>query len=211
MSPTQPVPGDPNYQDQDLFITSQKAFTQEIRIQSNGLDSRFTWLAGVFYQHELQSSNQYVPDTPASFNALVESAFAQTTQQVFGMGLYQGKYSYTSVIDSIDKQLAGFGEVNLKVVSGLTLTAGVRAERSTFAFTNTSNGPFNGGLSEVNGDESEKPITPKYGLSYQLDPANLFYVTISKGFRPGGANPAIPARCDTDLAELGRSEERRVG
>jgi outer membrane receptor protein involved in Fe transport len=203
VSPTHPVPGDPNYQDQDLFVTSQKAFTQEIRIQSNDLDSRLRWLAGVFYQHELQSSNQYVPDTPASFNALVESAFGETTQQAFGMGLYQNKYSYTSFIDSVDKQIAGFGEVSFRVVGGLSLTAGLRAERSTFAFTNSSNGPFNGGLSVVNGNESETPIIPKYGVSYQLDPANLFYATASKGFRPGGANPAIPARCDTDLAELG--------
>lgn len=203
VSPTQPVPGDPDYRDQDFFVTSQKAFTQEIRIQSNDLGSRFRWLAGVFYQHELQSSNQYVPDTPASFNALVESAFGQTTEQIFGMGLYQGKYSYTSVIDSIDKQTAAFGEVNFTLLRGLTLTAGVRVEHSTFAFTNTSNGPFNGGLSVVNGNESESPVIPKYGISYQLNPANLFYVTVSKGFRPGGANPAIPARCNQDLAELG--------
>jgi outer membrane receptor protein involved in Fe transport len=203
IGPTHPVPGDPTYQDQDLFITSQKAFTQEVRIQSNNLDSRLTWVAGVFYQHELQSSNQYVPDTPAAFNALVEAAFGQSTQQVFGMGLYQGKYSYTSFIDSIDKQVAGFGEINFKLIGGLTLTGGLRAEHSTFAFTNTSNGPFNGGLSVVNGNESETPLIPKYGISYQLDPANLLYATASKGFRPGGANPAIPARCDADLAELG--------
>ena len=203
IGPTHPVPGDPTYQDQDLFITSQKAFTQEVRIQSNNLDSRLTWVAGVFYQHELQSSNQYVPDTPAAFDALVEAAFGQSTQQVFGMGLYQGKYSYTSFIDSIDKQVAGFGEINFKLIGGLTLTGGLRAEHSTFAFTNTSNGPFNGGLSVVNGNESESPLIPKYGISYQLDPANLLYATASKGFRPGGANPAIPARCDADLAELG--------
>jgi iron complex outermembrane receptor protein len=203
ISPTHPVPGDPTYSDQDIFVTSQKAFTQEVRIQSNDPDARLTWLAGAFYQHELQSSNQYVPDTPEAFNALVEAAFGQTTEQVFGMGLYQGKYSYTSFIDSIDKQVAGFGEVNFKVVGGLTLTAGVRVEHTTFAFTNTSNGPFNGGLSVVNGSESETPIIPKYGISYQLNPSNLFYANASKGFRPGGANPAIPARCDADLAELG--------
>lgn len=203
ISPTHPVPGDPTYSDQDLFVTSQKAFTQEVRIQSNDPSARLSWLAGVFYQHELQSSNQYVPDTPEAFNALVEAATGQTTEQAFGMGLYQGKYSYTSFIDSIDKQLAGFGEVNFRVIGGLTLTAGLRVEHSTFAFTNTSNGPFNGGLSVVNGNESETPIIPKYSISYQLDPANLLYVTASKGFRPGGANAAIPARCDADLAELG--------
>ena len=202
-SPAQPVPGDPNYMDQDLFVTAQRAFTEELRIQSNNLDSRFTWVAGVFFQHENQSSNQYVPDTPAAFNGLVEDALGESTQQAFGMGLYQGKYSYTSFINSTDQQIAGFGEASLKVIGGLTLTAGLRVQRSTFSFTNVSNGPFNGGLSVVNGNESDTPVIPKYGVSYQIDPENLLYATASKGFRSGGANPAIPARCDTDLAALG--------
>jgi iron complex outermembrane recepter protein len=203
ISPTHPVPGDPNYASQDLFITSQKAFTQEIRIQSNNLDSRFTWVGGVFYQHEHQSSDQYVPDTPASFNQLVEAALGESTEQAFGMGLADGIYSYRSLIDSLDEQLAGFGEVNLKVVGGLTLTAGLRVERSTFSFTNRSDGPFNGGLTVLNGTESETPVIPKYGVSYQINPGNLVYATAAKGFRTGGANAAIPARCDSDLAELG--------
>jgi iron complex outermembrane receptor protein len=203
ISPTQPVPGFPDYRNQDLFITSQKAFTEEVRIQSNNLDSRLTWVAGVFYQHELQSSDQYVPDTPQAFNQLVEIALGGSTQQIFGMGLADGKYSYRSLINSIDKQLAGFGEASLKVGGGLTLTAGLRAERSTFSFTNRSDGPFNGGLSVVTGKESETPVIPKYGVSYQISPGNLVYATASKGFRPGGANPAIPARCNADLASLG--------
>jgi iron complex outermembrane receptor protein len=203
ISPTHPVPGDPDYRSQDLFITSQKAFTQEIRIQSNNLDSRFTWVAGVFYQREHQSSDQFVPDTPAAFNQLVEIALGGSTQQIFGMGLADGVYSYRSIINSFDKQLAGFGEANLKVVGGLTLTAGLRVQRSTFSFTNVSDGPFNGGLSVVPGNESETPVIPKYGVSYQINPDNLVYATASKGFRTGGANPAIPARCDADLASLG--------
>jgi outer membrane receptor protein involved in Fe transport len=203
ISPIHPVPGDPNYASQDLFITSQKAFTQEIRIQSNKLDSRFTWVAGLFYQREHQSSDQYVPDTPASFNQLVEAALGESTEQAFGMGLADGVYSYRSLIDSLDKQLAAFGEVNLKVVGGLTLTAGLRVEHSTFSFTNRSDGPFNGGLTVMSGTESETPVIPKYGVSYQINSDNLLYATAAKGFRTGGANAAIPARCDTDLAELG--------
>jgi iron complex outermembrane receptor protein len=203
IGPTHPVPGDPNYQDQDLFITSQKAFTQEIRIQSNNLDSRINWVAGVFYQSEHQSSDQFVPDTPAAFNQLVEIALGGSTQQIFGMGLADGVYSYRSIINSFDKQIAGFGELNFKVVDGLTLTAGLRAQRSTFSFTNRSDGPFNGGLTVVPGNESEKPVIPKYGVSYQINPDNLLYATAAKGFRTGGANPAIPSRCDADLAELG--------
>lgn len=203
LSPTQPVPGFPDYRSQDLFITSQKAFTQEIRFQSNNIDSRFTWVVGAFYQREHQSSDQYVPDTPEAFNKLVQIALGGSTEQIFGMGLADGKYSYRSLIDAIDKQLAGFGEANFRVFGGLTLTAGIRAERSTFSFTNRSDGPFNGGLSVVRGKESETPVIPKYGISYQMNPSNLVYATAAKGFRTGGANPAIPARCDQDLAALG--------
>jgi outer membrane receptor protein involved in Fe transport len=203
ITPTHPVPGDPGYESQDLFVTSQKAFTQEIRIQSNALESRFTWVAGVFYQHEHQSSDQYVPDTPASFNALVEAALGESTQQAFGMGLADGVYSYRSIINSIDEQIAGFGEISVKPVERVTLTAGLRVERSTFSFTNSSDGPFNGGLTVVNGNESETPVIPKYGVSYQVSPGNLLYATAAKGFRTGGANAAIPSRCDADLASLG--------
>jgi iron complex outermembrane recepter protein len=203
ITPAHPVPGDPNYASQDLFITSQKAFTEEIRIQSNKLDSRLTWVSGLFFQHERQSSDQYVPDTPASFNQLVEAALGESTQQAFGMGLADGVYSYRSQIISLDKQIAGFGEVNLKVAGGLTVTAGLRVERSTFSFTNRSDGPFNGGLSVMTGTESDTPVIPKYGISYQLNAGNLLYATASKGFRTGGANAAIPARCDVDLAQLG--------
>jgi iron complex outermembrane receptor protein len=203
LSPTQPVPGDPDYRSQDLFITSQRAVTQEIRLQSNNPESRFTWVLGAFYQRENQASSQYVPDTPESFNALVEAALGQTTEQAFGMGLADGKYSYRSIIKSIDDQLAGFGEASVKVVGGLSLTAGLRVERSKFSFTNHSDGPFNGGPTTVNGNQSETPIIPKYGVSYQMAPGNMVYATASKGFRNGGANPAIPTRCDGDLATLG--------
>jgi len=203
LTPTHPVPGDPNYQDQDLFIDSQRAFTQEIRLQSNNADSRVTWVVGAFYQRELQSSNQYVPDTPASFNTLVEAALGESTEQAFGMGLAEGRYSYLSLINSVDEQLAGFGEATVKVIGGLSLTGGLRVEKSKFSFTNFSDGPFNGGPSTVDGNEKETPIIPKYGISYELSTGNLLYATASKGFRNGGANAAIPTRCDGDLASLG--------
>lgn len=205
ISPTHPVPGDPNYKSQDLFLTSQKAFTQEIRIQSNDVGARFTWVAGVFFQNERQSSDQFVPDTPASFNQLVEAALGESTQQVFGIGLADGVYSYRSFIDSVDKQIAGFGEINFKLFEHLTLTSGLRVEHSKFEFTNRSDGPFNGGLTESSGSESETPVIPKYGISYQINPGSLVYATAAKGFRTGGANAAIPARCDADLSSLGYS------
>lgn len=50
----------------------------------------------------------------------------------------------------------------------------------------------------------ENPTSPKLGLSYQFTPNNMVYVNMSKGFRAGGVNPAVPpAQCATDLQALG--------
>ena len=57
----------------------------------------------------------------------------------------------------------------------------------------------------------EHPVTPKVGISYQLTPTDLLYVTYSEGERPGGINPpAPPIFCATDLANLGVSASPAV-
>lgn len=205
VSPEQPNPvGIPDFRSQDLFVDEQRAWTQEIRLQSkDNPDSRLNWVFGFFFQREHQSSHQYVPDTPADFNLLSLAAFGQPASVTFPDGLYLGKYSYQSLIESEDKQSALFGQVDYRIIGGLTLTAGLRWAKDTFSVVNTSDGPFNGGSTVVPGSESETPVTPKYGISYAFDDRNLIYATASKGYRPGGANSGIPARCDTDLNALG--------
>lgn len=205
-SPADPggVPDVSFYKLQDHFITSQAAFTQEARIQSNDPNARFSWLVGAFYQRELQYSHQFLPDSEANFGQLVQDVFGTSIINVFGVGLVNGVYDYRSLIDSVDEQVAGFGEVNFKLFSNFTLTAGVRVARSSFSFNNYTDGPLNGGASLVSGNESERPVTPRFSASYQVNSDNLVYATAAKGFRSGGANPAVPFdRCGTDLVALG--------
>ncbi|HEX3914307.1 MAG TPA: TonB-dependent receptor [Steroidobacteraceae bacterium] len=205
VSPAQPDPvGIPDFRSQDLFVDTQRAWTQEVRLQSkDSADSRLNWVLGFFFQRENQSSHQFVPDTPSDFNLLSLAAFGEPASVAFPDGLFEGKYSYRSFIESVDKQSALFGQIDYKVIGGLTLTAGVRAAKATFSVLNTSDGPFNGGSTVVPGNESETPITPKYGVSYAFDDHNMMYASASKGYRTGGANSGIPSRCDTDLNALG--------
>ena len=81
--------------------------------------------------------------------------------------------------------------------------AGVRVSHQTFDFGETST--YSGVLqAPVNGSQSATPVTPKFGLSYQLDANNFLYATASKGFRQGGVNASAPtALCATDLSALG--------
>jgi outer membrane receptor protein involved in Fe transport len=52
--------------------------------------------------------------------------------------------------------------------------------------------------------DHEQTVSPKAGISYQLDPTTLFYFTYSKGYRPGGVNPPTSGvMCATDYARMG--------
>ncbi|MEJ0040691.1 MAG: TonB-dependent receptor [Gammaproteobacteria bacterium] len=54
------------------------------------------------------------------------------------------------------------------------------------------------------GAQKEHPVTPKVGLSYQLDDSNLFYGTVASGYRAGGINiPASQGNCGPVLQALG--------
>ncbi|AYO77024.1 TonB-dependent receptor [Sphingobium yanoikuyae] len=50
---------------------------------------------------------------------------------------------------------------------------------------------------------SDTAVTPKFGISYQATPESMVYATISKGFRPSGAQIALPGNCNAELIALG--------
>ena len=54
------------------------------------------------------------------------------------------------------------------------------------------------------GTQTASPINPKFGLSYQANDNDLYYVTAAKGYRAGGLNqPTTSGNCGPDLAALG--------
>jgi outer membrane receptor protein involved in Fe transport len=68
-------------------------------------------------------------------------------------------------------------------------------------------GPFAPEYPTSNATNSESAVTPKVGLSYQLNDANMVYATASKGFRPAGASLLVPAsQCGPDLGRLGYTD-----
>lgn len=50
---------------------------------------------------------------------------------------------------------------------------------------------------------SDTAVTPKFGVSYQATPGSMVYATASKGFRPSGAQIALPGNCSAELVQLG--------
>ncbi|MGI4983132.1 MAG: TonB-dependent receptor, partial [Janthinobacterium lividum] len=201
LTPTGINPALPYYYSPSRITNDQRNITQEVRIQSENPDARFVWTAGVFYQHNEQVSSEEIEDPIA--NQLFLPVFGDTIQDFFGAPL-AGKDSYINHTDAIDEQEAVFANGTLRLLPGLKLDAGVRYAHTSFSFVNFADGSQNGGLTGGSGSKSENPVTPKFTLSYQIDPRDMVYVTWAKGYRVGGANAPVPAEaCGADFADFG--------
>jgi outer membrane receptor protein involved in Fe transport len=187
-----------DYRAPATVTNTQRNITQEFRVQSTDPTARLGWTAGVFYSLDRQFSLEEIHDPMA--DAFFEQLFSDTIADFFGYPLFNpdgSSYlpmgdSYFNRLVSYDRQIAGFGEVNFKLTDTLKLTAGVRVSKDSFTIESLSGGPQNGATLPGTQSNSEKPVTPRAGIEWQVDPNNLYYFTYSKGFRPGGGNPSIP-------------------
>ncbi|MGB3750248.1 MAG: TonB-dependent receptor [Arcobacteraceae bacterium] len=86
--------------------------------------------------------------------------------------------TYKSSFDT--KNLAIYGQLDSNLTNKLTLTTGLRIENWEAEFEDNDS---------LNIDTDEILIGGKIGLSYQENENNLYYATLSKGYKPGGVNP----------------------
>lgn len=199
------VPGVPDYTLLSNFYNKQDTFTQELRLQTSDKDAPLTGIVGFFLQRARQQDVQlfYDPLLPT----LVGTYTGLTVEQLFGVPMLSPTRSYESDDISHDNQEAVFGELTYRVTDALKATVGLRYARTHFSYRNFQAGPWAGttGLS-VSGKQDENPVTPKFGVSYQIDDANMVYATVAKGYRVGGVNKPIPVTSDAcrgDLAAFG--------
>ena len=198
----------PFYLSPALVTNRQRNFTQEVRIQSDDPSSPLTWVAGVFYQSQRQTSIEELiePATETLFPFLFgnDPDGNPVTVPVYFEWPMWGADSYITDSRAREKQLAFFADVTYALTDQLKVTAGARYAKMKYSYTNFADGSQNFERTEGGGSSKENPFTPKLSVSYQADPNNLFYATWSKGYRAGGANPPIPvAACAPSLNDLG--------
>ncbi len=132
-----------------------------------------------------------------------------------------------------EREIAAFGEASYAITPKLRAMAGVRFSRisiESFQVNYASSGNsskaiangFKGTVDHpypilpgdpeyanpITGKGVDKPINPKFGLSYQATPTDLFFVTAARGYRAGGVNGLITLRddCRAQLQSYGLSE-----
>jgi outer membrane receptor protein involved in Fe transport len=190
-------PGLTDYRSPATVTNEQRNVSQEIRLQSNDPNARVTWTVGGFWSLNRQFSLEEIHDPMADalFNALQGepiAAYYGTALNPDGSSYLPMGDSYFNRLTSHDRQLAGFGEVNIGLVEGLKLIAGLRVSQTTFSIESLSDGPQNSGPRPGAAENSQTPVTPKAGLDWQIDANDMVYLTYAKGFRMGGGNPSIP-------------------
>ena len=152
-------------------------FSEELRLTSRA-SSRVQWVAGVFYSDFKSDWNLLTKiSNPATIGSPIHTIW----------NLFEGTH--------ID-QYALYGDVTYPITAKLKVDVGIRAYKYTnhfnidFAGFGGPTGTDTPTLVPVN--QSNSGTTPKFDLSYQATRNQLYYVTVSRGFRPGGGNQPMP-------------------
>lgn len=183
-------------------IIRQRNWSQELRLTSReDSGSAFSWVVGLFWQNGEQTYGQTEVDNIGTLLPVLFPGY--DTASFYGRDQLPGNVSFLENLLYQTQERALFGEVGYQLTGRLKVTAGVRAARSRFSYTDHQDGPFVGAAAlDYAGGEHETPVTPRFNVSYALDQGQI-YATAAKGYRIGGANPQVPVTCAADLASLG--------
>ncbi len=188
-------------------IDNRDVFTQELRLVSKG-DSALTWIVGGFY-NKIESDGESREFTPKY------DEFAVNVWETGG-NLRPDSLEYISVDETTTTEKALYGEVSYAVTEQLDITLGARFYQYDLETASDVDFPllYTSILTEDDGDfrQSNEIILDllensaddsgslfKFNASYQFSRDVMGYVTVSEGFRIGGAN-GIGA-CDPDASE----------
>ena len=182
---------------------AQANFSQEVRVQSANPAARVQWLVGGFYSNNRQRNVE----------TLIEPSLEQFFRAIYGIGvvdtlgipLLPGGISYSGDRLERERQVAAFGNINVEPIDGLHAQAGIRWSQIRLDNDNVFTGPYIGTAPRRDaGRTRERPVTPRFVLSYDGVRDVNFYASVAKGYRAGGINAPIGQRCLAQLAAAGR-------
>jgi outer membrane receptor protein involved in Fe transport len=193
------MPGDHGYAP---LQDNQRNFYEEVRLASNDTAARIVWSTGLFYSHLSENAPQGIVDPTLNSEVIAYTGGAASVcypaQPCPG-----GVLANTPTEHAIDRQLAAFGELNLKLTDTLKVTAGLRLSKLSYDFSFGTSGPFVGYTLNSRASASDNSVTPKAVATWQPDRDNLVYLSGSKGFRPGGLNGSVGDICSPSLSAIG--------
>jgi iron complex outermembrane receptor protein len=173
--------------------TSLKAFSQELRLSSDG-GGLFEWLVGAFYQDIDRDYGQNLP-TPGYDALLTRLGFPPSA--AFNA---PPDTPYFSRVPYDFQQFALFGEATVHFNERWSLTGGLRYYDFEEDRLLTFAGVFaDVGYTNEPGETSSDGFSPRVILSYEPSDDLLFTAQVARGFRLGGINdPLNVTLCTAD-------------
>jgi iron complex outermembrane recepter protein len=164
-------------------VEQQHQFTQEFRFASSkdkplnlGNALKFDWQAGVFIFNQ-----GYQQDAANNISSTL--GFFPTNES-------------TSSTDLGDSGVGVYGQAKFTAWKKLSFTAGLRFDyEDKNADLSSSSGP------STSPSDSFSEVSPQFSLAYQATPNQMPYISISRGYKAGGFNPAptgIPTPAGTE-------------
>ncbi|MDB6011342.1 MAG: tonB dependent receptor family protein [Gammaproteobacteria bacterium] len=165
-------------------------FTQELRFTSPG-GGRFNYVAGLYYL-DLNVNRDFIRRTGGCAPGGAPLAYGLPCN----VALYRSQGGFHS--NNHDKNVAAFGQGDLKLIGGLSALGGVRVqhERVSFWGVRPANTPLVPGdlplvgvtASSGSGSSGDTAATGKVGLKYEFSRDAQAYLTWSTGYKGAGYN-----------------------
>ena len=143
--------------------------SQELRLTSKS-DSKFEWLAGLYFDSESGRQTQFAESTAAGT---------------------AGPLLANVDIPSSYKEYAAFGDLTWKFDNGFSVTGGLRVARNKQTYVQQSSGLLVGGAQSIDAASADSSTTYLLTGRYALNPQSNVYARIASGYRPGGPNAVL--------------------
>ncbi len=154
---------------QDNYDVDFEKFSQELRLESVG-SGPLQWVLGSFYSHQ---------SNPVYANI---SGFTATGQETAYPGIYQ-----TAAGNRLD-EVAGFGDMTVRLTRSLDITGGVRYAKVTVANVTNLDISIFGSNANPYEKSADHVVTYLGNVRYHFDDNQMGYLRYATGYRPGGPN-----------------------
>jgi len=182
-------------------------WSEELRLRSNSMQQTgrpYEWQVGFYYfdQNIRTLDDEYVTGLGNTLETLFPG---ESASDVLGAPLVNDELGYFHY-HNLEREEAIFGEGSYEVLSALKATFGFRQSFAQTGYDLEEGGWLALGLPAVySKGDSERPFTPKFALTYDVNSDATVYAVAEKGFRLGGAGAPLPASCGASLATYGVS------
>lgn len=166
-----------SYDDVAAWNTDMHNYNEELDFLSLP-SSLIDWTGGVFLLK--QQSSQFVAEfegTGPNPDLTITPTLATNPP---------GNLAYGNITGVTRKSWAPFVQGTYHIAEDLRLTLGARYNHDAYSLNSSNFSAF--AIDDVSNSYSDSATTGRVELDYDLQPSNLLYVSLNRGYKPGGLN-----------------------